>query len=208
MAQQYEPQLAQDPQRTAWVAVFATITPSPCARRKNTRRPCAVFDSVVKQFAGRPEATEAVLRVGQCLKEEGHVKIEQSEKLRVSGKKDQVATATKLREEGQKYLRDAVQYLEAQAEQLKAKMPPADARRHAVRDRLELPRVGRAGSGVRRAALIEEAIKKRGPLATKLPPPVVPIAKVPVQPAEQKARTAYLCSSTILPMRPGHRRPL
>jgi TolA-binding protein len=190
--QTYEAELTKDPQRAGWVAVLRYHHGVALREAKQYPEARAAFDSIVKQFAGRPEAPEAALRLGQCLKEEGLAKIEQSDKLRGSPKKEDVAKAAKLREEGVKEMRDAVAYLEAQAEQLKAKQPPADARARmlyeiawAYRDLAE-PEVAAA-----RAAMVEAELK-RDPKAAPPAPADIPLAKVPVQPAEKKAHAAYL----------------
>src|SRR6185437_1964312 len=77
-----------------------------------------------------PEAADAALRAGQCLKDEGQQKIlEASKRLSQPNlKAEDQAAARKTQEEGIKDVRDAVQYFLAQAEQLRQKQPASEAR--------------------------------------------------------------------------------
>src|SRR5207248_5156904 len=77
-------------------------------------------DNVVKQFAARPEAAEAALRLGQCLKDEGLQKAEAARKLLAQPGRNpqQQAQDGAALADGFRLLGEAVTYLEAQAKQL------------------------------------------------------------------------------------------
>src|SRR5947208_17167321 len=71
----------------------------------------AIFETVVKMGLQRIEATEAVLRIGQCLKEESQQRLDMANKLRGAAKKpEEIANIQKLTDEGFKFIRDAVTY--------------------------------------------------------------------------------------------------
>jgi TolA-binding protein len=152
----------------------------------------AVFDMVVKQAPGRPEAAEAALRVGQCLKDEGEQRLEQALKMRGSAKKEEQAKADTIRDEGYKSLRAAVTYFEGQADQLKKQETQQDIRARLLYEAAWGLRV-LAGPEIdaARTALGKELVKKLGPAAAKFPPPEVPLDKVPVQPSEKRAQELY-----------------
>jgi TolA-binding protein len=183
--QQYEGDLARDPARAGWVNLLryhhglALREAGKLADARNA------FEQVMKQ-AGGAEAIEGALRYGQCLKEDGQRKLQGAAKGRTSGMADQVAAAVKLHEEGLRDLREAVRFLEERAGQLKGKDPQSEVRARmlyetawAYRD-LAGPEIEAA-----RAKLARERAKSKRPL------PEVPLSKVPVQPAEEKARAAY-----------------
>jgi tetratricopeptide (TPR) repeat protein len=152
-----------------------------------------IFQQVVQQFANRPEGTEAALRVGQCLKDEGEQKIEQGRKIQAAAKKpEEAAPAQKYFDEGYKQVRESATYLETQAENLKTQKDVQDIRSRMYYEAAWSQRV-LAEQEIRAAkkAIQDELIKKLGPKAGKLPPPDVPLDKVAVTPAEKKARGLY-----------------
>ncbi len=116
--QKHEAALLKDPKRLPW-AVQLQLAHGICLKEAGQfaeARP--VFAGLAHQFADRPEAAEALLRLGQCLKDEAVQKIE----------KGQPA------ENDIKALRDAVAFLESQAEALKKKAPEAEARARMLYD--------------------------------------------------------------------------
>lgn len=203
--QQHEPALAKDPARAAWVPLLQYhqgVCLKEAGKRPEAR---ALFDQVVKQSPGRPEAAEAALRWGQCLKEEGQLKIAEARKQLAAGKSkpEQLAALQKQLDAGGKDIRDAVQYLLDQAEALKAKQPPVESRGRMLYDaawgwrELAETEVAAARTKVQQERwhkLKEEAAKKALPGRPPLEPPLpeVSLAAVPLQPAEERARAAYL----------------
>lgn len=152
-----------------------------------------LFEAVVKMGIQRVEATEAALRFGQCLKDEGQLRLEVARKLHSSIKKpDDAANVQKVTDEGYKLIRDAVGYLETQADAIKAAPTLLDARARMLYDAawgarlLAEPEVASA-----RTAIALENQKKLNAPSAKFPPSEVPIEKVPVQASEKRARGLY-----------------
>ncbi len=187
-----EPKLANDPERSNLVPLLRYHHGVALREAGKLPEARAVFDMVVKQAAGKPEAIEAALRLGQCLKEEGQLRLEAARKLLFSPKKEEVAQGQKVLDEGYRSLRDAVNFLEAQAEQLKKSETQQDVRARMLYEAawgtrlLAEPEVHSA-----RTAVAKEIVSKLGPQASRFPLPEVPLDKVPLQPLEKKARGIY-----------------
>jgi TolA-binding protein len=191
--EEHEPALSKDPARAHWVALLRYH--HGVALREGGKLPeaRAVFESVLKQAPGRPEAAESALRLGQCLKEEGQHKIEAARKQQSTAKKpEDHAAVQKLQTEGFKNIAAAAAFLEGQAEQWKKEQPIHEARARMLYEaawayrELAEPEIQAA-----RAQIAQELHKKLGPAASKLPPPDVPLAQLPLQPGEKKARALY-----------------
>ena len=153
----------------------------------------SMFESVVKMGMQRIEATEAALRVGQCLKDEGQQRLQTARKLRPTAKKpEEVANVQKIMEEGYKYIRDAVGYLETQSDQIKTSPALQDARARMLYDAawgarmLADPEIEAA-----RSAAQQEIQKKLNASSSKFSLPDVPIEKLPLQASEKRARGLY-----------------
>jgi cellulose synthase operon protein C len=173
---QYEAALAKDPERAGWVSLLRYHHGAALREAGKLAEARAVFDLVVKQAAGRPEAAEAALRWGQCLKDEGHQKL-------VAATKAQGAAAAALRDEGIKAVRDAIQFLETQAGQLKQQPAGQDVRARMMYD---------IAWAYRDLAALEVA-------AARAKAADVPPAKLPLQPSEQKTRAQYLALLDAFP---------
>jgi TolA-binding protein len=200
---QYEPILQKDPARAGWIALLQYH--QGVALREAGKRPeaRAVLDLVVKQAAGRPEAFEAALRWGQCLKEEGLQKVDAGQKRLATPnlKPEEVAAANRDVEAGLKDLRDTVAFLEGQADQLKQKKAEAEARARMLYEAAwccrtladaEIDAVRTKMEQDQWQKLKDEAAKKAPPGRVPIvPKPEVALAAVPVQPSEQKARALY-----------------
>jgi TolA-binding protein len=202
--QQHEQNMLKDPERAAWVPLLQYhhgVALREAGKRTEAR---ALFEQVLKQAPDRPEAAEAALRSGQCLKEDGQAAIAEGQKKLAAPnlKPEEQAAARKQIDDGVKELRDAVQFLLAQADGLKQKHPDAPARARMLYE---------AAWGCRAIADVEiEAVrskmqqelwqKHKDEMAKKTPPgrqpppvpmPDVPLSTVPVQPAETQARAQY-----------------
>jgi TolA-binding protein len=202
--QQYEPSLTKDPERASWATLLAYHQGAALREAGKLAEARAIFDHVAKAGGNRPEAHDALLRSGQCLQQEGHLKIDAARKRLVTPnlKPEEVAQAQKTLEEGYKTIRDTAAYLEAQVEPLKQKQAANEtkARVHyeaawAYRTLAE-PEVDAVHTKMRQDLLKkqqDEAVKKdpkyRPPAIVVLPD--LPLAQVPVQPSEQKARAHY-----------------
>jgi TolA-binding protein len=153
----------------------------------------AVLEMVVKMGAQRPEATEAALRIGQSLKDEGQARLETARKQRTKAKKpEEVVQVQKLRDEGYKYIRDAVAYLEAHSEQIKQSAALQDTRGRMLYEAAWGTRVlAEPEIEAARTAIMQEMVKKLNPPSAKFALPEVPLERVPLQPSEKKARGIY-----------------
>src|SRR5438132_378569 len=74
--QQHEAALSKDPERAAWIVTLQYQHGTALKEAGKLAEARKLFDQVAKQFAGRPEGIEAILRSSQCLREEGLAKIE------------------------------------------------------------------------------------------------------------------------------------
>lgn len=188
-----EPELAKDPKRKDWVGLLR-YHQGLCLREAGKLPEArSLFDMVIKQSANTPEAMEAALRLGQCLKEEGEKKLEAARKIPAGTKKpEEIALAQKLQGEGLKSIADAVQFLEGQADALKKNADAVGPRARMLYEAAW----GNRHLGAREleaaiAAKVQEELKKRKPQEANLPPPEVPLKVIPVQPAEKKAWAHY-----------------
>ncbi|MGH7173975.1 MAG: tetratricopeptide repeat protein, partial [Gemmataceae bacterium] len=201
---QHEQNLLKDATRAAWVPLLQYhhgVALREAGKRQEAK---AILDLVVRQSAGRPEAAQAALRAGQCLKEDGRQKIAEAKKRLAQSNLSAAdrANVEKKLDEGMKDVRDAVQYFVQQSEQLRKKEPASEAVARMLYE---------AAWGSR--LLAEEEIeaarrkiqhdlwqKKRDEVAKKTPlgrqppfvaAPEIPLKMVPLQPAETQARKLY-----------------
>jgi len=202
--QQHEPELLKDPARAGWVPMLQYHQGVALREAGKRREAKEILDLVVRQSAGRPEAADAALRAGQCLKDDGQLKITEASK-RLSQpnlKPEEQAAARKTHEEGVKDVRDAVQYFLAQAEQLRQKQPTSEARARMLYEAAWGSRVLAEQEVEAARHKIQQELwqKRRDEVAKKTPPgrqppyvaaPDVPLKMVPLQPAEQEARKHY-----------------
>jgi TolA-binding protein len=202
--QQHEANLAKDPTRAPWIAILQYHHGVALREAGKLAEARAAFDLVVKQANTRPEAVEAALRFGQCLKDEGQQKIDAAQKKLATSnlKPEESAAAAKDLEAGLNDVRSAVQYLDGQAEQLRQKQPVPDGRARMLYEAawgcrtLAESEFQKARNKIQQEQwqkLKDEAAKKTPP--GKTPPlvalPEVPLSAVPLQPFEQKARAEY-----------------
>jgi tetratricopeptide (TPR) repeat protein len=208
----HEAGLLKDPTRAGWVPLL--LYHQGVALREAGKRSEAkgLFDQVVRQSPDRPEAWEAALRAGQCLKDDGEKKVADGTKQLANPglNPEQQVAARKLVDEGIKDVRDAVSYLTGQAEALKQKKPPTgDLQRTLAQARArmlyEAAWASRALAGreveTARADIQQKLWQKyKDEVAKKTPPgrqppfvplPEVPLKSVPLQPAENQARAQY-----------------
>jgi tetratricopeptide (TPR) repeat protein len=164
----------------------------------------ALFEALMRQYPDRPEAAEAALRRGQCLWEEGWQATEQANaKLGAPDVKPaEAAAANKALEEAGKTVREALRYLEEQADRLKDREPAPEVRARMLYEAAWGYRaLADQEVGAARGKMQEELLKKLQEEAAKKtpegqPPPMVepqevPLEKVPLQPSEKKARALF-----------------
>src|SRR5207248_6078827 len=87
----HEATLLKDPARTSWPGLMRYHQAVALREAGKLPEARALFDTVIKSSPNRPEANEAALRLGQCLKDEGHQRLETAAKLRGSGRKEDLA---------------------------------------------------------------------------------------------------------------------
>jgi TolA-binding protein len=209
---QMEPAMLRDPARADWVPLLQYHQGIALREAGKLPEARAVFDAMIAQFPGRPEAAEAALRRGQCLKDEGLQKLDAAQKRLAAGnlKPEELAQVNRTRDEGYKAISDAVQYLHGQAEQLKQKQPVPEARARMLYEAawgyrtLAEPEVAAARAKIQeelKKKLLEEAIKKSptGKPPAVIAAPDVPLAQVPLQPSQTNARAEYLALVTSFP---------
>jgi TolA-binding protein len=174
--EQYETALAKEAERAGWVSLLRYHHGVALREAGKLDEARAVFDVVVKQSPDRPEAAEAALRWGQCLKEEARRKLAASQKA-------QGPAAKALQGEGVKALRDAIHYLEAQAEQLKQTQPTSETRARILYEMAWAYRSLAEPEIAAERAKMQEGLAKSAAEG--------PLAKIPLQPSEKKAREQY-----------------
>jgi TolA-binding protein len=200
----HEATLLKDPTRAGWVPLLQyhhAVALREAGKRPEAR---ALFDQIVQQSPDRPEAAEAALRSGQCLKEDAQQKLQDGiKKLATPNLKPEDQTAARKQiEDGAKEVRDAVQYLATQADKLREKQPMNEARARMLYEAawgcrlLAEQEIQAARSKIQQ----EQWQKRKDEVAKKTPPgrqppfvpmPDVPLSAVPMQPSEQQARTYY-----------------
>lgn len=192
--QDHEANLLKDPARAAWAAQIQYHLGLALKESGKAAEARGVFDGLIKQFPNNPETGLAALAWGQSLKEEG---VQKSDKNRqrlaaADAKAEEIATVLKTLEDDLKPIREAVALLEKQEEHLKQKQPAAEVRAallyEAAWDQRALAELEIAAA---RYQLLQA--QRKGPDAAKKPLWLsqVPLAKVPLQASEKKARTAY-----------------
>jgi tetratricopeptide (TPR) repeat protein len=199
-----EPILQKDPARSSWITLLQYH--HGVALREAGKRPeaRAALELVVRVGYERPEAGEAALRFGQCLKEEGEAQLAEGRKklAQPNLKPEEQTAARKFVEDGTRDLNEAVKYLLAQAEGLRQKQPASEARARMLYEAAWASRqvaeveIEQAREKIRQELWQkrrDEVAKKTPPGAPPpfIPPPEVPLKLIPVQPSETQARAHY-----------------
>ena len=201
--QAHEANLQKDPARAAWVPLLQVHHGLALKEAGKLPEARQLFDGVVRQFPKAPEAIEAALRNGQCLKDEGLLKVAEARKwLAQPGRKpEQLAQDRRLMDDGFKLLGEAVAYLERQAEQLKQQKADTPVRARMLYDATWAARaLAEQQVASARDKLREErwqklkdaaARKAQGQTPPYVAAPAVPLSDVPLQEAEKKTRSLY-----------------
>ena len=202
--QQHEPNLLKDAGRAGWVPLLQyhhAVALREAGKRIEAK---AIFDLILRQSADRPEAVEAALRAGQCLKEDGQQKLAEANKRLTQPNLNPAdrGNAQKLLEDGSKDVRDAVRYFLNQAEQLRKNEASAETRARMLYEAawgsrlIAEQEVEAVRSKMRQEAWqkLRDEIAKKTP-AGKQPPfvpaPETPLSSVPLQPAEKETQKLY-----------------
>jgi TolA-binding protein len=128
--QQHEANFLKDPARASWAPLLQYHQGAALQEAGKLAEARGVFEGLMKQFPSSPEAPEAALRRGQCMKEAGRQKLEALTKRLGAGqtKPEEKAAVDKLRQETLKEMSDAAAYLAEQANQVKQKQPTQEVR--------------------------------------------------------------------------------
>ncbi len=179
---QHEANLNKDPERSFWVGLMRYHQGVALREAGKLPEARALFEGVLKSSAGRPEANDAALRLGQCMLDEGRARIEAAHKLGGSARKEDQAKGQQLAAEAIKSLHTAVDFLQTQAKKLADAQTQPDVCARMLYD---------AAWGAR--LLTEpEIAAARAELAKKSPPvQAVPLRELPLVPSEKRARALY-----------------
>ncbi len=199
--QKHEPTLQKDPERLALMRYHHGVALQEAGKFAEARQ---ALEGIGQLAPNKPIAAEAALRAGQSRIAEGRKLIETARPqiANTSLKPEQINAANQMLQQGIAALTESAQNLERTADALKQALPLNDARErmyydaawayrtladaevNATRTKLQLDK---------QKALQAEADTKAPPgtKAPPIPPPGIARAEVPLQPNEQRARTAY-----------------
>jgi TolA-binding protein len=202
--QRLEKNLLKDRTRAAWVPLLRFHHGAALFEAGQFAQARGAFEAVIRYYPTLPEATEAVLHWGQCLRDGGLQAIDQANQvLSNPDVKPAVAEAAKKNlDEGRKEVRAAVEYFEKQAEKLAQMQPESGIRARLLYQAIwanrvfadmEVEAVRNKIQDELRAKLREEAAKKtpEGQPAPDVEPPEIPLTKIPLQPGEKKVHALY-----------------
>jgi cellulose synthase operon protein C len=196
----HEGALGNDKERASWVpqlkyhhgvALLESAKPGDA-------RP--LFDQVAKDAADKSVAAEAALRGGQCRTLEAKTKLESARQKLGAARTDERAAAEKAVNDALVAFTDAGKYLESQAESFKQSLPGAEPRARMLYDAawahrfvadMEINSTRTKMQQDEYKRLIEAAQKKNPNQPVNVSMPEIARAKVPLQPAEERARNAY-----------------
>ncbi|MBY0526989.1 MAG: tetratricopeptide repeat protein [Gemmataceae bacterium] len=172
---QYGDALRKDPTRTAWLPLLQ-LNLGICLRESGkVPEARGVFEAILKDFPTAPEAADAALRRGQCMKEQAQPAIDKAwQRFSTPNlKPDERTQAAQELTASLKPLAEAAKFLADQAEALKAKQPTSETRARMLYD---------AAWSERTIGGMESAIARARPDAPK---------EIPEQPGEKKMRELY-----------------
>ena len=196
-----EATLLKDPARSDWVPSLQYE--HALAIKESGKLPEArtLFESVAKQFAGRPEAVNALWRVGQCQREESAGKLAAARAVlgRPGAKPEELSAANAEVEKHLKSIRQAADAFEAQAGELAKKSPGSELHLRMLYELAWCYRVlAESEVEAARQKFQKEAVEKvlgklekAGPSTQPLTAPEPPSTAIPVQPMEKAAQERY-----------------
>jgi TolA-binding protein len=202
--QQHEAGLQKDPARAGWIPLLQYHQGIALQEAGKFAEARTAFDLVMKHAAHPPEAAEAALRWGQCLREEGDRKVAAARKILTlpTAKPEERTAANRTLEDGLKMIRDAAAHLESQLPKLKEKPPATDVGARMIYELAwDYRTLAEFEVAAARTKIEQDKLKKMQELAAKndpksqlpavLAPPEVSPGEIPLQPAEKKARARY-----------------
>ena len=200
---QYEGALQNDPDRSVWLPLLQCEHALAVKEAGKLAEARQMFEATAKQFAGRPEAADALWRAGQCRREEAAAALATArETIAKPGlKPEQITAGLQAVEQSLGALRQTAEFFKAEAAKL---TPPAASSEAYLRMLYETAWCYRvlaeAEIETARQKLQTQALEKvlanvRKNVPNQPPPalnpPEVPLTLVPLQPTEQAARDQY-----------------
>lgn len=200
---QHEGALQNDPERNAWVPLLQYEHALAVKESGKLAEARQMFEATAKQFAGRPEAANALWRAGQCRREElvAAVATARETVAKPGLKPEQLAAAIQAIEQSLAALRQTADFFRAET----AKLAPtaagseaylrmqyetawccralAEAEVEAARKKLQAQALEKVLANVRKNAPSQPV--------PALNPPDVPLSLIPLQPSELAARDQY-----------------
>ncbi|MDB5300570.1 MAG: hypothetical protein JWO87_2233 [Phycisphaerales bacterium] len=196
-----EANIARDPLRAPWLPMLQYEHALGLADLHKSADARTMLDGIVKQFPGTPEALNANWRIAQCRREESAAQLATARQTahRPGAKPEEITAAYAAIGQGQKDLTQAAETLRGQAEAQGQKSPGSEAHLRMTYELAWCYRVmADAEADAVTVKLQQEAVEKvraNWPKEQGSPPamsaPEVPLASVPMQPSEQKARESY-----------------
>ncbi|MDB5354262.1 MAG: hypothetical protein JWN24_715 [Phycisphaerales bacterium] len=196
-----EGNIARDPLRAPWLPMLEYEHALGLQDLHKTADARAMLDGIVKQFPGTPEALNANWRIAQCRREESAAQLATARQTthRPGVRPEEIAAAYASISQGQKDLAQAAESLRGQAEAQAQKSPGSEAHLRMMYELAWCYRVMADAEAdavtVKRQQDAVEKVRANWPKDAGSPPALgaaeVPLASVPVQPSEQKARECY-----------------
>lgn len=212
---QHEGAMQGDPARSAWVPLIQYHHALAIKEQGKLAEARALFESIAKQFAARPEGHEAAWRAGQCRREEGQVKLDEARKVlaRTDAKPEEIKTAQGAEQAALQVFRETAKYFLEQAQVVAGKSPASEPHLRLLYDGAwSLRTVAETEIEAARRQMQLDAMKKRqeelakkagpGETAPAVHPPAIAASAIPWQPAEQQARDAYKALIAAAPDQP------
>ncbi|HMF12386.1 MAG TPA: tetratricopeptide repeat protein, partial [Gemmataceae bacterium] len=202
--QRHEAALNGDPARAAWAPVIQYRHGIALMDAGQFDEARTLFDNLRRLERGSVAAREAVLGWGQALREGGNQRIEKANQLQATPNLPpaEAERAKKEVETGQRMVRDAVLYFQAQAEEWKGSDQGGDVRARLLYEAVWMQRAAanEEQAAAREKLKEERRTQRERELAEQTPegqqppavaPPDVLPPDVPIQPAEKRARALY-----------------
>jgi tetratricopeptide (TPR) repeat protein len=195
----YESALANDPERKDWVVLLQYEHGLALKDFGKLPEARAIFESIAKQFAAKPEAQTALWRAAQCKREEllGAIAAARAVPQKPGVKPEELAAARKLIEDSLAGVRQTAELLKAA---VGTAAPATEAGQRALYEMAWCHRVLAAGEieaarQKAQAAALEKVIANMRKAGNQQPPllnpPDVALSAVPVQPSEKLAEDQY-----------------
>lgn len=203
--EQYEPQIKDDPKRSAWIAGLRYQHAMALKESGKQKEALALLEAIAKEFPDRPEAAEASLASIGVRKDEALSKLKAAAQAVAAVPVDQAVDPklTEAQAEAVKGVTEIATALAEHAERIAEKMEGSDLHVRTLRDagaswravaetEIEAARRTRGAESLKRMKerlAKEPAVKGKSNSVPR--PPEVRLASIPVTPAEQKARDLY-----------------